>query len=73
MLFSGIVLGAFVAKITAGIPFLEWLSFGLKFGTDAPLNIDLGVLTMDFGISINLTISCIICVFVAMIIGKKVL
>ncbi len=69
---SGVVVGSLVGKLTAGIRFLEWLSYGIKFGTNTPISIDLGVLSFDFGLSINLTISCIIFIFAAMIIGRKV-
>lgn len=69
---SGVVVGSFVGKITAGISSLDWLSYGIKFGTDSPISIDLGVLSLDFGLSINLTISCIIFIFIAFILGRKV-
>ena len=54
---SGVDVGSFVGKITAGISSLGWLSYGIIFGTDSPISIDLGVLSLDFGLSIYLTIS----------------
>ena len=73
MFLSGIVIGTLVANLTAGIGFLHWLSYGINFGTSGPITLNLGVLNLDFGLSVNLTISCIIFILVAMIVAKKVL
>ena len=72
MLLSGIVVGTLVGNLTAGIEFLSWLSYGIRFGLKNPVQLDLGVLDLTFGVNINLTISCIIFIIVAMIIAKKV-
>lgn len=72
MLLSGIVVGTLVGNLTAGIEFLSWLSYGIRFGLKTPVQLDLGVLDLTFGVNINLTISCIIFIIVAMIIAKKV-
>ena len=60
----GIVLGAMVSEMTAGIAWLSWLSYGLAFGTQAPVVLDLGILSLTFGIRIDLTISAIISIIV---------
>lgn len=73
MFLSGIVVGSLVGKIAAGIDFLNWLNYGIMFGTKSPVSINFGVLSFDFGLSVNLTISCIIFIFIAMIIARKVL
>ena len=73
LILSGVVVGTLVSSITAGIDFLKWLSFGISFGTNSPLSLNLGVLAIDFGISINLTVSCIICILIAFIVARKVL
>ncbi len=73
MFLSGIVVGTLVGEITKSISFLGWLSYGIIFETKSPISLNLGVLTLDFGLSINLTISCIIFIFIALIIGRKVL
>ena len=72
MLLSGIVVGTLVGNLTSGIEFLSWLSYGIRFGLKNPVQLDLGVLDLTFGVNINLTISCIIFIIVAMIIAKKV-
>jgi len=66
----GIVLGAMVSEMTAGIPFLSWLSYGLDFGTETPIILDLNVLRLTVGLSINITVSTIIFVFLSLLLGK---
>lgn len=73
MMLAGIVVGSFVGEITQSISFLEWLSYGINFGTNGPLSLNIGVLVLDFGLSINLTISTIVFIFIALIIARKVL
>jgi hypothetical protein len=68
----GVVTGSMVSEMTAGIPWLSWLSYGLNFGTQAPVVLDLGILSVTFGISIDLTISAIIFVALSLILGKLI-
>ena len=72
MILSGIVVGTLVGNITRGIEFLSWLSYGIRFGFDTPVQLSLGVLDLTFGLSINLTVSCIVFIIIAMYIAKKV-
>lgn len=66
----GIVLGAMVSEMTAGIPFLSWLSYGLDFGTESPIVLDLNVLRLTVGLSINISVSTIIFVSLSLLLGK---
>ena len=66
----GIVLGAMVSEMTASIPFLSWLSYGLDFGTESPLIIDLNVLRLTVGLSVNITVSTIIFVSLSLLLGR---
>lgn len=69
---AGIVVGAMVAEMTAGIPLLSWLSYGLDFGTESPLVLDLNVLRLTVGISFKITISTIIFVALSLILGRLI-
>lgn len=73
LILCGIVLGSIVAEKTAGINGLGWLSYGMNFGTDAPLSIDLNALHLTFGLNINITISTIIFVVLALLLGKIII
>ena len=68
----GVVTGSMVSEMTAGISWLNWLSYGLDFGTQAPVVLDLGILSITFGISIDLTISAIIFIALALVLGKLI-
>ncbi len=68
----GVVTGAMVSEMTAGIPWLSWLSYGLSFGTQSPVVLDLGILSLTFGIRIDLTISAIIFTALSLILGKLI-
>lgn len=68
----GVVTGSMVSEITAGVPILGWLSYGLTFGTQSPLNLNLGILSLTFGISINLTVSVIIFVALSLVLGRLI-
>ncbi len=66
----GIVLGSFVAYICKDIAFLSWLSFGITFGLEAPLCLNLGIMSLTFGISIDLTLSTVIFIILSLLIGR---
>ncbi len=68
----GIVTGSLVASLTAGIKGLSWLAYGLNFGTSSPLTLNLQVINLTFGVSINITIATVICVVLSVIIGRAI-
>ena len=70
---SGIVVGSLVAKLCEGVKYLSWLAFGLTFGTTSPFSIDLGVLSLTVGASIDITISTIIFVILFYVVGRKLI
>ena len=60
LLLAGIVLGSFIATLTAGVGGLGWLSFGQTFGFQNPIVLDLGVMVITFGLTIKITIASIL-------------
>lgn len=72
LLLAGIVLGGFIGNLTAGVPGLSWLSYGQSFGFTNPIVLDLGILVITFGLSINITIASIIGVLLAIIIYRLI-
>lgn len=69
----GIVLGAMVSELTAGIPLLSWLSYGLDFGTEAPFILNLNVLRLTIGLSVNISVSTVLFVCLSLILGRIIL
>ncbi len=70
MLLAGIVIGGFIGTLTKDVSALNWLSYGQSFGLDDPIVLDLGVLVVTFGLSINISIASIIGVVLAIIIYR---
>lgn len=66
----GIVLGSFVAYICKDISLLSWLSYGITFGLEAPLILNLGIMSLTLGISIDLNLSTVIFVILSLLIGR---
>ncbi len=66
----GIVVGTFVGYICKGVNALSWLAYGVDFGLESPLVLDLGILQLTFGASIDLTLSVVIFVILALVIGR---
>lgn len=70
---AGVVVGSLVASLTAGKAYLSWLSFGLTFGTSAPVDLNLGVLRLTFGVGVDITVSTVIFVTLFYVLGRKVI
>lgn len=68
----GIVLGAMVAEMTAGTENLGWLAYGLDFGTETPLVLNLGILRLTFGLSFKITVSTALCTALALLLGRVI-
>lgn len=69
---AGIVIGTLIAKLTASNPIFSWLSYGIDFGLQTPIVLDLSVLQITFGLMMNLNISVIIFTVLAIIVGRAV-
>ena len=69
----GMVIGSMVSEMTAGVPFLAWLSYGLSFGTESPFVLNLNVIRLTFGIDLYLTVSSVIFIALSLILGKLIL
>lgn len=66
-----VVIGSLIANVTAGISFLSWLGYGLSLGITTPLVLDLGVITITFAMTFNMSVAVIICMVIAICIGRR--
>ncbi|MBE6637376.1 MAG: DUF4321 domain-containing protein [Ruminococcaceae bacterium] len=66
---AGIVFGSLLGNITAGVNGLSWLAYGMNFGLTSPFVLDLGVLTLTFGIAFRLNVAVIIVTLLALVLG----
>ena len=73
LVLAGVVVGSLVASVTRSVPFLSWLSYGMRFGTDAPVTLNLGILQLTLGADIDITISTVLFVGLFYLVGRKVI
>ena len=68
----GIVVGSMVSEMTADIPALSWLSYGLNFGTKSPVVLDLNAVTLTLGVSLKVTVSTAVFVALSLLLGRYI-
>ncbi|MBD5542484.1 MAG: DUF4321 domain-containing protein [Lachnospiraceae bacterium] len=66
MILAGIVIGGFIGKLFPN----TFLNFGQAFGLLDPLVLNLGILVLTFGLSIEITIGSIIGIIIAIVIFR---
>jgi hypothetical protein len=75
LMLAGVVLGGFIGHLTRNIEWLSWLNYGQTFGltgtNGSALVLDLGVLVLQFGLQIKITIASIIGMVLAFFIYHK--
>lgn len=64
LILAGIVIGGFIGSLFPS----TWLNYGGNFGLSSPLELNLGILTITFGLSIHITIASILGIIVALVI-----
>ena len=68
----GVVTGTLAASMCKNIPFLSWLAYGMKFGMATPATIDLQVISVTFGVTLNLSIAVILFIALAVVLGNLI-
>ena len=67
---AGLVIGGLIEKISAQVDWISWLAFGQEFGLSQPLVLDLSVLKITFGFTININMASIIGMAIALFIYR---
>ena len=57
---SGIVVGGLLGNLASHVDFLSWLSYGEEFGLSTPIELDLNVVKLTFGLMFKINIASII-------------
>lgn len=68
----GIVIGTLAARVTANVPALGWLSYALTFGFETPFVLDLSVIRLTFGLTVDLSVSVILFIVISLVVGRYV-
>lgn len=71
LILAGIVIGGFLGECANKVPYLAWLGYGESFGLTAPLVLDLGVLNIQFALSVRITIAGILGLLLAVLSYRK--
>ena len=71
-LLSGLVIGGLLGELASKVSWLWWLSFGQEFGLSKPLELNLNVITITFGMMIKINVASIIGVIIAIFAYRKV-
>ncbi len=71
-LLAGLVLGGLLGEFASKVDFLWWLSYGDSFGLTSPVELDLQVITITFGLRFRMNVASIIGMALAIFIYRKV-
>ena len=71
-LLSGLVIGGLLGEIASKVNWLWWLSYGESFGISAPIELDLSVIKVTFGLMFKINIASIVGMAIAIFIYRKV-
>ena len=67
---AGLVIGGLIGQLSAQVDWLSWPAFGQEFGLSQPLVLDLNVLKITFGFTININMASIIGMAIALFIYR---
>ena len=71
-LLSGLVIGGLLGELASKVEWLWWLSYGQSFGLAIPIELDLNVITITFGLMFKINIASIIGMALAIFIYRKI-
>ena len=71
-LLSGIVIGGLLGELASKVSWLWWLSYGENFGISSPIELDLSVIRITFGLMFKINIASILGMAIAIFIYRKV-
>ena len=71
-LLSGLVIGGLLGEFAAKVDWLWWLAYGESFGLSTPIELDLNVITITFGLMFKINVASIIGMALAIFIYRKI-
>lgn len=70
---SGLVIGGLIGELAGKIDFLWWLSYGQSFGLSSPIQLNLSIVQITFGLMLKINIASIVGMLLAIVIYKKMI
>ena len=71
-LLSGLVIGGLLGEIALEVEWLKWLAYGQSFGFTSPVQLDLGVVSLTFGLMLKINVASIVGMVIAIFVYRKV-
>ena len=71
LLLAGIVVGGFLGYLAQNVSWLSWLNYGQTFGLTSPVELNIGVMILTFGLTINFNIASILGIVIAIFVYRK--
>ena len=65
-------LGGLLGELASRVDFLWWLAYGNSFGLSSPLELDLSIMKITFGLTFRMNIASIIGMILSIFIYRKV-
>ena len=69
---SGLVIGGLLGEVASKVDFLWWLGYGQSFGLSSPIQLDLNIINITFGLMLKINIASIIGMVIAIFIYRKI-
>ncbi|GMQ56119.1 hypothetical protein AN1V17_05110 [Vallitalea sediminicola] len=71
LILAGIVLGGFLGSLVKNVDWLRWLNYGLEFGMENPVKLNLEILKVVLQLNFKITITSIIGIVAGIFVYKK--
>jgi uncharacterized protein involved in cysteine biosynthesis len=71
LILAGIVLGGFIGSLVKGVKWLDWLNYGIGFGMENPVELNLEVLVLVLMVKVKITITSIIGIVAGIFVYKR--
>ena len=69
---SGLVIGGLLGELAWKVDFLWWLGYGQNFGLSSPVQLDLSIVQISFGLLFKINIASIIGMIIAILVYRKI-
>ena len=69
---SGLVVGGLLGELASKVDFLWWLGYGESFGLTSPLELDLNIIRITFGLVFKINVASIIGMLLAIFSYRKI-
>lgn len=69
---AGLVIGGLLGQMASQVEWLNWLSYGQQFGLENPFVLELNVIKITFGMTVNINIASIIGLAIAIFLYRKI-